>query len=125
MKRIIVCIVLAAVIFAGGAVSLFYTNSVSDKLLENLDEAERLFESGDSEGAAAAVARASDDWHTFKELHILSMNNDYILEITMSITRLESLVEREDEETVTECAVAKELIMAYRNETMPGIMNIL
>lgn len=125
MKRIIVCIALTAVIFAGGTVCLFYTSHISDRIAANLDEAERLFISGDTEGAAAAAARASSDWQKFRSIHILSVDNDHVLEITMSITRIESLMEREDEETVTECAVAKKLIETYRSESMPSIMNVL
>lgn len=125
MKRIIVCIALTAVIFVGGTVCLFYTSQISDRIAANLDEAERLFLSGDTEGAAAAAARASGDWQKFRSIHILSVDNDHVLEITMSITRIESLLEREDEETVTECAVAKKLIENYRSESMPSIMNIL
>lgn len=125
MKRIIVCVVLTVIIFLGGTGCLFYTADISDKIAADLDEASRLFLSGDSEGAAAAAARASSDWQKYKRLHILSVDNDHILEITMSITRIESLLEREDEETVTECAVARELIETYRDKNMPNIMNIL
>lgn len=125
MKRIIVCVVLTAIIFLGGTGCLIYTANISDKIAADLDEVSRLFLSGDSEGASAAAARASGDWQKYKRLHILSVDNDHILEITMSITRIESLLEREDEETVTECAVAIELIESYRNNNMPSIMNIL
>lgn len=125
MKRIIVCVILTVIIFLGGTGCLIYTANISDKIAADLDEVSRLFLSGDSEGASAAAARASDDWQKYKRLHILSVDNDHILEITMSITRIESLLEREDEETVTECAVAIELIESYRNNNMPSIMNIL
>lgn len=125
MKRIIVCVVLTAIIFLGGTWCLFYTANISGRIVADLEETSRLFLSGDSEGAAAAAARASSDWQKFKRLHVLSVDNDHILEITMSITRIESLLAREDEETVTECAVARELIETYRDKNMPNIMNIL
>lgn len=125
MKRIIVCIVLTAVIFLAGTVCLFYTANITDRIMTDLDDVSRLFLSGDSEGAAAAASRASREWESFKKLHILTMDNDHILEITMSITKIESLSERADEETVTECALAKELIETYKNKNIPSIMNIL
>lgn len=125
MKRIIVCIALTAAIFAGGTGCLFYTSSVSEKITENLTEVKRLYESGDAEGAAAAAERAGSDWRKFRELHVFSTDNDHILEITMSIARLENLIERESDELLTECSVAIELIEVYKSEIMPGIMNIL
>ncbi len=125
MKRIIVCIALTVIIFAGGTAGLFYSCGVSDRIAANLDEVNRLYLSGDSEGAAAAAARVSDDWTKFKSLNILSVDKDHILEISMSITRIESLLERNDEEALTECAVAKELIEGYRNKNVPSILNIL
>lgn len=125
MKRIIVCIALTAIIFAGGTAGLFYSSSVSDRIAADIDEVNRLFLSGDSEGASAAAARASGDWQKFRSLNILSVDKDLILEITMSITRIESLLEHSDEEAITECALAKELIENYQSKNMPSILNIL
>ena len=125
MKRIIVCIILTAVIFAGGTACLFYTANTSDKIAADLDKVTQMILSGDTKGASTAAAKARKDWQDFKRLHILSVDNDHVLEITMSIARIESLLERQDEEAVTECAVAKELLRSYKNENMPNIRNIL
>ena len=43
----------------------------------------------------------------------------------MTAKRIQSLLEKEDDEALVECEVMLELIEVYGREQMPGIMNIL
>lgn len=125
MKRIVICIVLSIIIFLGGIGSLYYTCRISDDILDSLEQAQRMYSEGNSEGAAQAVSQVRKSWNKFRDIHIFTVDNGHALEITMSMAKIESLLERDDEEIITECRVMGELVEVYRNEMMPSIMNVM
>lgn len=125
MKRIVICIVLSIIIFLGGIGSLYYTCRISDDILDSLEQAQRMYSEGNSEGTAQAVSQVRKSWNKFRDIHIFTVDNGHALEITMSMAKIESLLERDDEEIITECRVMGELVEVYRNEMMPSIMNVM
>ena len=125
MKRIITCCIIAAVIFVSGIFSLIYTSSVTEDIAQSLEQLRENFLKDDMEAARAAAQRAGDKWKRFREKHSLTVDNDHALEITMTAKRIQSLLEKEDDEALVECEVMLELIEVYGREQMPGIMNIL
>ncbi|MCM1055119.1 MAG: DUF4363 family protein [Bacteroides sp.] len=116
MKRIIVCCVLTALIFAGGITGVIYTARVGDSITACLKQARESYLSGDKERAVGAAAEASDIWSRFRELHILIMDNGHALEITMSAERIKRLMEADDDEAIVECGVMEELVKVYCKE---------
>ena len=116
MKRIVICCILTVLIFAGGIISLFYTSKVGDDIRESLRQVKECYLSGDKEGARTAAKEASEIWRGFRELHILILDNDHALEITMSAQRLERLIESESDEVTVECGLMDELVSAYCRE---------
>lgn len=125
MKRIILCSVLAGIMIAGGIFSCFYVFSFSERMGENIENISRCFEAGESEAARQAFDTADREWKSFRRLHILIADDDHALEITMSMAKIDSLLQQEDEEVLTECESAKELIRVYGYEQLPYVMNIL
>lgn len=125
MKRIAVCTVIAILIIAGGIASVLYTSDFSGKMSENITRIENKFEEGDIHGAKQAMYRTEKQWDGFRRFHILISDDDHALEITMSLAKMQSLLEQGDDELLTECETAKQLIERYGYEQLPYIMNIL
>lgn len=125
MKRIVVCVILALSLAAAGSWCFFYSDDTAKNILEELEETERLYSSGDTEEAAAASARAKDKWNGFTEIRILSVDNEHEMEITMSMSRLVSLIESENEEAMVEWAAVKELVEGYKREISPFVLNVI
>ncbi len=125
MKRIAVCAVIAILIIAGGIASVLYTSDFSGKMSENITRIENKFEEGDIHGAKQAMYSTEKQWDGFRRFHILISDDDHALEITMSLAKMQSLLEQEDDELLTECETAKQLIERYGYEQLPYIMNIL
>lgn len=125
MKRIIACCILTVLIFAGGIAALCYTNKAADEITENLKAIESLYLKDDKEGAKEAARKMEEGWKSFRRLHMLTVDNDHILEITMSAAKIRDMLQRDNEEVLTECAVMEELIGVYKEEQFPSIMNVL
>lgn len=113
MKRIVICCVLTAVIFAGGIWGMIYTSRVGDDIRESIRQVKECYLSGDKEGAMTAAKEASEIWRGFRELHILILDDDHALEITMAAERLERLIESDSGEVTVECGLMEELVRAY------------
>lgn len=124
MKRIVICCILTAVIFAGGTAGMFYTSRVGDEIAENLRQVRESFLAGDTEAARTAADKASERWNKFRDLHILISDNGHALEITMSAERIKRLLETEDEEVTVECGVMEELIRVYCREQEIRLGNV-
>ncbi|MCH5200949.1 MAG: DUF4363 family protein [Oscillospiraceae bacterium] len=125
MRRIVICIILALVILAGGICGVIYTTGFSDGLLTEVEAVAENFERGDIEAAKQAFSRVKTSWDGFRDFHILVSDQEHALEITMCITRMESLLEQEEDDLLTECATAAKLIEVFRHEQLPNITNIL
>ena len=124
MRRIVICSVLALVILAAGIWGVIYTTGFSGKLLADVETVADSFEQGDIEAAKQAYSQAKQSWESFRNFHILVTDQEHALEITMCIARIESLLRQEDEELLTECAQAAELIKVFRREQIPNPANI-
>lgn len=125
MKRIIICCIIAALIFALGIFSLVYTSKVTEEIAQSVEQVREEFINNDAEAARAAAERAYEKWRGFRELHFLTVDNDHALEITMAAKRIQNFLDREDDEVLTECEVMIELIRVYGKEQVPNIMHIL
>ena len=125
MRRIVICSVLALVILMGGISGVIYTTGLSDRLLAEVEAVAENYEHGDIEAAKQACSRVRASWDGFRDMHILVSDQEHALEITMCISRMESLLEQEDDDLITECAAAAKLIGVFRREQLPSIMNIL
>ena len=125
MRRIVICSVLALVILAGGIWGVVYTTGFSDGLLTDVEAVAENFRQGDIEAAKQAYSRVQESWDGFRNFHVLVSDQEHALEITMCIARMESLLEQEEDDLLTECAEAAKLIEVFRYEQLPGITNIL
>ncbi len=125
MKRIVLCIILAVLIFAGGTAALLYTNKVAYDITDSLNTVQSCYLNDDMEGAEAAAGKMEESWRKFRSLHMLMIDNDHTLEITMSAAKISNMLKRDNDEVLTECAIMKELIETYRQEQIPNIMNVL
>ena len=125
MRRIVVCIILALVILAGGIWGVICTTGLSDGLLTDVEAVAENFRQGDIEAAKQACSRVRESWDGFRDFHILVSDQEHALEITMCIARMESLLEQEEDDLLTECAEAAKLIEVFRHEQLPSITNIL
>ena len=125
MRRIVICSILALAILAAGIWGVIYTTGFSDRLLSDVQSVADNFEQGNIEAARQAFSRAKESWDGFRDFHILVTDQEHALEITMCIARMESLLEQEEDDLLTECATAAELIEVYRQEQIPNITNIL
>lgn len=124
MKRIVICSILAAVIFLSGILGLIYTVSVCDNILEDLGQVRESMEAGDSEKALTAANEAAESWQSFRKVHIFITDNGHALEIAMTARRIEELLMQEDDEAIVECGVMEELIRCYCDEQKINLENI-
>ena len=125
MRRIVICIVLSLTILGSGIWGVIYTTGFSDTLLSDVEAVAENFEKGNIEAAKQACSRVRTSWDGFRDFHILVSDQEHALEITMCIARMESLLEQEDDELLTECNTAAKLIEVYRHEQLPSLSNIL
>lgn len=125
MRRIVICIILSLVILAGGICGVIYSTGFSDSLLTELETVADNFQQGDMEAAKQALYRVRDSWESFRNFHILVYDQEHALEITMCIARMESLLEQEEDDLLTECAETVRLIEVFRHEQLPNLTNIL
>lgn len=125
MKRIIICCIITAVIFVGGILALCHTNNTADNITEDLKLIETCWLKEDKEGAMEAARRMETCWKNFRKLHMLTVDNDHALEITMSAAKITDMLKRENDDLLTECAVMSELIRVYKDAQSPVIMNVL
>ena len=125
MRRIVICSILALAILGLGIWGVIYTTGFSDRLLSDVEAVAKNFEQGETQAAKQAFSRVRDSWDGFRDFHVLVSDQEHALEITMCIARMESLLEQEDDELLTECAQAAKLIEVYRHEQLPNITNIL
>lgn len=125
MKRIVICCVLALLIFVGGIVSVIYISNTADDIIQNIESLQSNFSKGNISLAQQDASKMSSGWKGFRKIHILTVDNDHALEISMSCTKIESLLKDEDDDLITECEVMKELIRIYKSEQIPTFMNVL
>ena len=125
MRRIVICSILSLVILAAGIWGVIYTTGFSDRLLADVEAVADNFERGDTAAAKQAISRVRENWDRFRDFHILVSDQEHALEITMCIAKMESLLEQEEDDLLTECATAAKLIEVYRHEQLPNITNIL
>lgn len=116
MKRIVICCILAAVIFAGGILGLIQTLRMGDSITDGLRRVTEAYDNGDMKEAKAAADDVSEKWENFRRLHILITDNDHALEITMAAERIKKLLELDDDEVKVECGIMEELISDYCRE---------
>lgn len=124
MKRIVICGILAAVIFLSGTLGLLYTVSVCDNILDNLVQVRDSMQTGDNEKALTAAKEAAEGWQRFRRVHIFITDNGHALEIAMTAQRIEELLMQEDDEAIVECGVMEELIRCYCDEQKVNLGNI-
>ena len=125
MRRIVICSILSLAILAGGIWGVIYTTGFSDRLLADVEAVADSFQRGETQAAKQAFSRVKENWDSFRDFHILVSDQEHALEITMCIAKMESLLEQEDDELLTECATAAKLIEVYKHEQLPNVTNIL
>lgn len=125
MKRIVICGILAALIFLSGIFGTIYSLSVGNSVLEALGQVRESFRSGDNDGALTAAKEASESWRKFRNMHIFLTDNGHALEIAITAQRIEELLMQEDDEAIVECGVMEELVRCYCDEQKLNLGNIL
>lgn len=125
MRRIVICVILSLTILAGGIWGVIYTTGYSDGLLAEVEAVAENFRQGDIEAAKQACSRVKESWDGFRDFHVLISDQEHALEITMCIAKMETLLEQEEDDLLTECATAAKLIEVFRHEQLPSITNIL
>lgn len=124
MKRIVICSILAAVIFLSGIFGTIYSLSVGDNILEDLRQVRESVRSGDNGRALTAAKEASESWRKFRNVHIFLTDNGHALEIAVTAQRIEELLMQEDDEALVECGVMEELVRCYCDEQKLNLGNI-
>lgn len=116
MKRIVICCILAGVIFAGGIIGLIHTEKMKNGITDGLRRVTEAYEAGDTETAKTEAAEVAEKWRKFRRLHILITDNDHALEITMAAERIQKLIELENDEVKVECGIMEVLVSDYCHE---------
>ncbi len=124
MKRIIICGLIMITLVIIGIISLFYTESVTDAAARKVDEISASFENGDYDLTRRLSGELDKSWQDYYQGHIFMVDKDHAMEISMSISRIKSMAEQEDDDLPTECGTAQDLIQLYRRKHDLTLENI-
>lgn len=116
MKRIIICGLIMITLVIIGIISLFYTDSVTDAAARKVDEISASFGSGDYDLTRKLTAELDKSWQDYYQGHIFMVDKDHAMEISLSISRIKSMAEQDDDDLPTECGAAQDLIQLYRRK---------
>ena len=124
MKRVWICLVLALILIIVAVGSYLYTRSVTENMEKHIDELTLSFNMGNYDRTKLLSQELSKEWERYCVNHIFVTNKEHIMEITLSVTRIEALAKLENEDILTESSSAKELISLYRENQTLSPMNI-
>ena len=124
MKRIIICAFIAVLLIILGIASYICTDGALSETEQTVNEISLSFGEGDMDAVKSLSQRLSQNWRKNYGSYLFIVDKDYIVEITLAISRIEALSKNGDEELLTECETIYGLLELCREKENIEVSNI-
>ena len=102
MTRVKTAAVLILAIMIYSVCSLFILDNENDKFKARLQEVQRVYESGDTEGALELSNALNEYWHKYEKRVTMLVHDDALTGINVSIAKITPFISNENEELIAE-----------------------
>jgi len=124
MKRMIGCLVLAAVLVGFALYAYNFTLKVTESIENEVKLVAQHFEEEDFSKALTCAETAKQSWKDFSEKTVFVEYPETNAEITLALARIEELVRRQNDDVYIECAALLSIINNYKNSQKPYTMSL-
>ena len=125
MRRVKISFFLILFILIYSVSSLFILRSCNNKLKSRVEQIQRVYESGDTEGALRLSNEMNDYWHKYEKTVTMIIHDDTLGELNSSIARITPFIANENEELIAEIQSIYHQIDQIYEEEFPAWYNIL
>ena len=125
MTRVKTAAVLILAIMIYSVCSLFILDNENDKFKARLQEVQRVYESGDTEGALELSNDLNEYWHKYEKRVTMLVHDDALTGINVSIAKITPFISNENEELIAEIQPIYHQIDQIYEEEFPSWYNIL
>ena len=124
MKRIILCISIVSCFILLSIFCLIHLKSCTEKISIQLENINYCLETDDTQGALAIARTLESDWVKSSKLALFYLEEEKVITISSSISRIISLINRENDEVYAECADLQEYVELIYETQIPYFRNI-
>lgn len=124
MKRLIGCVIMAAVIFLFSIGAVWWCDKVTGDIKKDVAVIITATSDNDYDTAYKACLKAEGRWKDLSRKTVFVEDSDCDNEIIMSLSRIKQLCESRDEEIYTECTVLLELLDLFMQRQYPTLANV-
>lgn len=124
MKRIIICAFIMVVVIILGIASYICTDNTLNEAEQTVSDISLSFEKGDMELTRAFSEKLSEEWEEDCENYMFIIDKDYMIEITLAVSRIEEFVRDENPEVLVECRTVLGLMELCREKENIELRNI-
>ncbi len=124
MGRVKICLGIVIAIIIISISGIFFLDSKTDKIIELIEETKKYSDMGDTEKALESVGVLEQEWDKYHTYASILVRNDKISSVQTSISRLRSLIEKENDELNAEFANAKSNLEWIVESEIPRFTNI-
>lgn len=125
MRRVKIAVTLICLIVIYATYSLFVLKDQNDLLKSRIEEIQRIYESGDVEGALALSNELNDFWHEYERKVTMIINDDALSSLNISIAKITPFISNENAELIAEIQSIYHQIDQIYEEEFPSWYNIL
>lgn len=124
MKRIIICAFIMVVLIILGIASYICTDSTLSEAEQAVNGISLSFGSGDMELTKQLSEELSEEWEEDCESYMFIIDKDYMVEITLAVSRIEAFARDENPEVLVECETVLGLMELCREKENIELRNI-
>ncbi len=125
MKRIIICAFIMILLIILGIASYICTDNTLNEAEQSVNDISRSFADGDMELTKQLSHKLSEKWEEDCENYMFIINKDYVVEITLAVSRIEAFARDENPEVLVECETVLGLMELCREKENIELCNIL
>ncbi len=125
MKRIIICAFIMVVVIILGIASYICTDNTLNEAEQTVNDISLSFEKGDMELTRQLSEKLSEEWEEDCESYMFIIDKDYMVEITLAVSRIEAFARDENPEVLVECETVLGLMELCREKENIELRNIL
>ncbi|MBR4112382.1 MAG: DUF4363 family protein [Ruminiclostridium sp.] len=125
MKRIIICAFIMILLIILGIASYICTDNTLNEAEQSVNDISRSFADGDMELTKQLSHMLSEKWEEDCENYMFIINKDYVVEITLAVSRIEAFARDENPEVLVECETVLGLMELCREKENIELRNIL
>lgn len=125
MKRIIICAFIMVVVIILGIASYICTDNTLNEAEQTVNDISLSFEKSDMELTRQLSEKLSEEWEEDCESYMFIIDKDYMVEITLAVSRIEAFARDENPEVLVECETVLGLMELCREKENIELRNIL